>query len=90
MPHWDFKCVKCGAVHDWSFLSFAEMERVSREMWCGAPCYGRVQRLIAAPQFEVKGFREENGYASPSSHTTQRGSVKTTLSGNLEILRDLK
>lgn len=105
MPHWDFRCVLCGTVHDWTFLSFAEMERVSASMICGRVfprekhdpswvvglrCHGRVERLIAASQFEMKGFREENGYASPVTISQRRGSVKTTLTGNPEILRDMK
>lgn len=65
MPHWDFRCTSCGAIHDWSFQSFDEMERVSPTMTCNLrrvscftgghaiPCRGRVERVAAAPAFAI-------------------------------------
>jgi hypothetical protein len=79
--------MKCGWKSDLAFASFADMMRALLKC---PRCAGSVTRLPSCAQFEMKGFREENGYASASKRETVTNGIRTKVEGNLEILRDFK
>lgn len=50
MPHWDFKCTKCGIVHDIHFPSYRFMIAATDPFFvCPEPCRGKLERQISAP-----------------------------------------
>lgn len=52
MPHWDFRCFKCGALHDWSFRSFDAMERALPLRVCDVvACGGALERIASSAAF---------------------------------------
>lgn len=84
MPLFDYKCPECGAVRE---------VLISAKSTCPVMCnhdtvHFVMEKQPSAPSFRMTGFRELNGYASPRTIVTRKGSVTTTVSGNFEAFRD--
>jgi hypothetical protein len=72
MPHWDFKCRRCGRIFDLSFPSFSAATQ--SVLTCKNYCGGILERMPSAPQ--VRSVAPMRKLAEG-----RHGSIRTTVSG---------
>lgn len=67
MPIYEYECKKCGELYEVLQKIDDPPLEICTKIHKKKECGGKLERLISAANFDIKGYSYKNGYSEPSA-----------------------